>query len=193
MYKKMRAITCVMIISLVICTLYNTYCDVTLGKHTPGTSLIGNDSKEWILEEFGDCKNFDCLLNEMAEFSIDNFNYYVFPELIQHFNFDEFLSNGYTGCCYDFSIWAKTVVLTWAEHNDVTVQAYVLDVKSEVYEDFCHSYNHFTVNGVHYYADFTFLLNIEKHNKTINDYIFKTNCSYRDVAEDFDYIIFNIH
>lgn len=193
MLKKMRASTCVMIIILIACALFNTYHEATLGKDTPGTSLISKESKQWILDEFGQYETFDNLLYGMANFALDNFKYQIFLEAPQHFNFDEFLTNGYRGCCYDFSIWAKMVVLTWAKHNNVDVTAYVFDVKHLKYENFSHSYNHFIVNGVQYHADFTYLLNIEKYNLSIATYIFKTNCDYKEVAKNFEYVIFGIH
>ncbi len=191
--KIFKIVACALVVVLLVGMVYNNYTEVKNGEETISTALIDDESRVWIIDIFGHCETIDELLFDMGLFAKGNFNYFVFNEPLQHFNFDEFLNNNYTGCCYDFSVWAKIIVLTWAGLKEIAVRSYVIDVMIDNRKDITHSYNHFVVGDNQYYADFTCIATTKRGDWQISDYIYKTDFNYKEIAERYNYKIFNIH
>lgn len=177
MRKVYKIIACMLVLSLFSGLVYNNYTEATSGSATAETCLISKQSQQWIEEQFGDCETFESLLFEMMNFAIDNFNYHVYDEKIQHFNYDEFRLNLFKGCCYDFAIFTKTTVQHWSVLKNKDVESYVVDV---VYKDgkTRHSYNYFLVSEndgekILYCVDLTLA---SAHPDKVDNYVYEVTC-----------------
>lgn len=177
MRKVYKIIACMLVLSLFSGLVYNNYTEATSGSATAETCLISKQSQQWISEQFGDCETFEELLKALTDFSKKNFNYHIFDEAIQHFNFDELRLNGFKGCCYDYAIFAKTTVNYWSILKNKDIKSYVVDV---VFKDgkTRHSYNYFFVSENDgkeklYCVDLTLA---SSHPDKIDDYVYEVTC-----------------
>ena len=162
-----------LVLSIFSGLVYNNYTEAKNGSATAETCLISKQSQQWIEEQFGDCETFEELLDEMTKFSINNFNYYVFDEKLQHFNFDELRLNGFKGCCYDYAIFAKTTVNYWSILKNKGIESHVVDAVCKGGER--HSYNYFLTieNNRLYCVDLT-LASTRPDKADI--YVYKVTC-----------------
>ena len=165
-----------LVLSLFTGLVYNNYTEAKNGSATAETCLISKQSQQWISEQFGDCETFEELLKALTDFSKKNFNYHIFDEAIQHFNFDELRLNGFKGCCYDYAIFAKITVNYWSILKNKDIKSYVVDV---VYKDgkTRHSYNYFFVSENDgeeklYCVDLT----LASYHPNVDNYVYEVIC-----------------
>ena len=123
-----------------------------------GVCEISADSKEWIIDNFGDCDTPEELMTGLLRFAICEFTYEDMGYfLIQTANFDKFIGeNDFHGVCFEFSVFAKTVALVWAEDKGVALSAYICNVwywKGGKRQG--HSFNYFEFDGKTVYLDLT--------------------------------------
>lgn len=123
-----------------------------------GVCEISADSKEWIIDNFGDYETPDELMTGLLHFAITEFTYENMGYfLIQTANFDKFIGeNNFHGVCFEFSVFAKTVALVWAEEKGLPLKAFICNVwywKGGKRQG--HSYNYFEFDGRTVYLDLT--------------------------------------
>ena len=152
-----RSVVCVLLVGCTVCSVWVLRKSQTDGRYSDVCGRISPEAREWINERFGSCPTFEELLRQLDVFAIENFKYESIPLFmgyLQTFDLDRFLfgKNQFEGLCFDFSCWVKDCVLVWADKNDISVKAYVLDVKGNNY---AHSYNVFFYEGGTYTLDVT--------------------------------------
>ncbi|MBR5202567.1 MAG: hypothetical protein IKW45_04820 [Clostridia bacterium] len=173
MRKAYKIIACVLVISIFVALVYNNYGEAISGSYTAETCLISKQSQQWIEEQFGDCETFEELLKELTDFSINNFNYYIYDEKIQHFNYDELRLNGFKGCCYDYAIFTKSTVNYWSILKKQNIKSYVVDV---IFKDgeTRHSYNYFLTNENKLYC--VDLTSVSSRPAKVDTYVYEVTC-----------------
>jgi len=168
-----RSLTVLLLIALVFGMFTNYLQERTAGRYTGATSLMSNASKEWIIDTFGENESFEELLDDMTVFVCENFVYdvnYMHNEPVQWFDFGRFKNDNWRGVCFDFSNWAKVVVLEWSSFKNVGVQCYIVDVNPKTVGESGHSYNYFIYNDDTFYVDYTALLREYNRGKAYNMY-----------------------
>lgn len=113
-------------------------------------------SQAWVLENFGFYETLPELLDGLSAFACENFVYDKmtwFPN--QHFIFDRFVfEKEFYGVCYDFSCFAKCVILQWSQAKSRDdVQVFVYDVRLK--NGSPHSYNIVQEDGATWYICLT--------------------------------------
>ncbi len=150
-----------LVVVLSLITVLTTFA-VTLTQNASGgyngICEISRDSKEWIIDNFGDYETPDELMLGLLRFALKEFTYKNMGYfLIQTADFDRFIGeNDFHGVCFEFSVFAKTVALVWAEEKGVGIKAFICNVwywKGGKRQG--HSYNYFEYNGKTFYLDLT--------------------------------------
>ena len=161
MKKFARILLTAVVVVLSCLTIFST-CAVGINQNASGgfSSVcdISRESKDWILENFREYETADELMNGMLRFALKEFTYKDMGYfLIQTANFDKFIGeNDFHGVCFEFSVFAKTVALVWAEEKGVDMKAYICNVwywKGGKRQG--HSYNYFEYDGDTVYLDLT--------------------------------------
>lgn len=156
-------------------------------------TTITDESREWILDQFGDCRTIPELLTEMDHFAAENFTY-GFPrkQILQNFWLDTFLfEDDFLGVCFDFSCFAKCVVLVWKEaHQRDDVQVYVYDVRTK---NGGHSYNFIMEDGHTWFLCLTTDVTRASKGQKLQGPIEITGETPREYAQRYDEHIYNIN
>lgn len=157
--KALKVLLCV-VLALALAASLTLSWMATLRQNRSGgysaASPMTEQSKVWILENFGHYETLPDLLDGLTNFACKNFVYDKmtwFPN--QHFIFDRFVfEKAFHGVCYDFSCFAKCVVLQWQAARDrEDVQVFVYDVRLK--DGSPHSYNIVHEDGAVWYICLT--------------------------------------
>ena len=143
------------------------------GSYTVSLQLLTQEDKDWIFDTFGDCNTVEELLTAMESFVADNFVYKssLLNQIpLQSFCFGKFRKN-FTGVCFDFSCFAKTVCIVWAENKNIDIKCYVIDCELENKQ--AHSYNYLVTADKTYYMDFTQYNTLAKKGKSTDGTVFE--------------------
>ena len=169
---KFKSITAIVVSLLLIltavCGMVFTYTQNYDGRYT-GIYNLSESDKEWVVEQFGDCTDIECLLNCVEEYALENFEYDTpKKQMFQHFDFRDTVSTN-KGICFDFSCFLKSCCLVWSEHTNTELKVYVVDVcKRKNILAPHHSYNVVMMpDGKNYYIDLTNDLALNKKGKDI--------------------------
>ena len=165
---------CLILAILIIASMFATFsAERKRGSYTVSLQLLTHHDKDWIIDTFGDCNTVEELLNSMESFVANNFIYKssMLNQIpLQSFRFGKFRKN-FTGVCFDFSCFAKTVCVVWAEYKNIDVKCYVIDCKLENKQ--AHSYNYLVTADKTYYMDLTQFNTLAKTGKPTDGTIFE--------------------
>ena len=160
--QKFKNLTAVLLaVAVIFTSAFTVFACITqnTGGGYNGLCDISASSKEWILENFGDCPDTESLLLRMSDFAVENFTYELQTYLIfQVADFDSFIaSKNFYGMCFEFAVFAKTVALVWAEERGEELKAHICNTYyyDKQGEKQAHSYNFFAVGERCYYLDLT--------------------------------------
>ena len=171
--KKVLNIICFILAVLIVASMFMTYnAEREKGSYTVSLQLLTQQDKDWIIDNFGDCNTVEELLNSMELFVAENFIYNssILNQIpLQSFRFGKFRRN-FTGVCFDFSCFVKTVCIVWAESNNIDVKCYVIDCELENKQ--AHSYNYLVTADKTYYMDFTQFNTLVKKGKLTDGTVF---------------------
>ena len=174
MKKRVLNVLCLILAILIIASMFVTFNEEReKGSYTVSMQLLTQEDKAWIIGEFGDCNTVEELLNSMESFVTDNFIYKssILNQIpLQSFHFGKFRRD-YTGVCFDFSCFAKTVCIVWAENKNIDVKCYVIDCELENKQ--AHSYNYLVTADKTYYMDFTQYNTLDKKGKSTDGTVFE--------------------
>ena len=174
MKKRVLNVLCLILAILIIASMFATFnAEREKGSYTVSLQLLTQQDKEWIIGEFGDCNTIEELLSSIESFVADNFIYkssVINQILLQSFRFGKFRKN-FTGVCFDFSCFVKTVCIVWAENKNIDVKCYVIDCELENKQ--AHSYNYLVTADKTYYMDFTQYNTLAKKGKSTDGTVFE--------------------
>ena len=156
-------------------------------------TTVTEQSQTWILEQFGHCQTVPELLNELDQFAVAHFTYgYPRKQILQNFWLDTFIfEDDFLGVCFDFSCFAKCVVLVWKEaHRRDDVQAYVYDVHTKKGG---HSYNFIMEDGHTWFLCLTTDVTLASEGKKLQGIIEITGEAPKEYASRYNERVFNIH
>ena len=172
--KKVLNIICLIMAVLIVASMFMTYnAEREKGSYTVSLQLLTRQDKDWIIETFGDNNTVEELLNSMESFVADNFNYKssVINQIpLQSFRFGKFRKD-FTGVCFNFSCFVKTVCIVWAESKNINIKCYVIDCELNTKQ--AHSYNYLVIADKTYYMDFTQFNTLAKKGKSTDGTIFE--------------------
>ena len=193
--KAIRSITTVvvslMLILTVVCGMVFTYTQNYGGRYT-GIYNLSESDKEWVIEQFGDCTDIECILNCVEDYALENFEYDTpKKQVFQHFDFRDTITTN-KGICFDFSCFLKSCCLVWSEYTNTELKVYVVDVCRNLLAPH-HSYNVVTMpDGTNYYIDLTTDLSRFKKGKEPNGIeVFYT--SIKTYAAQYGETVLNYH
>ena len=173
MMKRVLNALCLILAVLIIASMFATFnAEREKGLYTVSLQLLTQEDKGWIIGEFGDCNTVEELLNSMELFVAENFIYKssILNQIpLQSFRFGKFRKD-FTGVCFDFSCFAKTVCIVWAESKNIDIKCYVIDC--ELSNNQAHSYNYLVTADKTYYMDFTQFNTLAKKGKSTDGTIF---------------------
>lgn len=171
--KKVLNIICLIMAVLIVASMFMTYnAEREKGSYTVSLQLLTQKDKDWIIDTFGDSNTVEELLSSMELFVTNNFVYKssVINQIpLQSFHFGKFRRD-FTGVCFDFSCFVKTVCVVWAESKNIDVKCYVIDCKLENKQ--AHSYNYLVTDDRTYYMDFTQFNTLVKKGKPTDGTVF---------------------
>ena len=164
---------CLILAILIIASMFATFsAERKRGSYTVSLQLLTQQDKNWIIDTFGDYNTVEELLSSMELFVINNFVYKssVINQIpLQSFHFGKFRRD-FTGVCFDFSCFAKTVCIVWAENKNIDVKCYVIDCELENKQ--AHSYNYLVTADKTYYMDFTQYNTLAKKGQSTDGTVF---------------------
>lgn len=156
--RGLRLVLCLTMICLFAVAINCTRAQNCAGGYSAATAISEKD-KEWVCDRFGGCESIECLLLCIEDYAVQNFNYDKSKiPLFQHFDFRDLIDSN-QGICFDFAVWCKVCCLVWADYNDISLKAYVVDVEYDFFKP-RHSYNVIQLpDGRSFYIDITNSIN----------------------------------
>lgn len=153
-----RALAVVVVALTLFATLFVCHTQNVSGGFS-AVCEVGDEAKAWVAENFFQFDTVDALMDGMLGFALSNFTYDNdgYP-LIQTADFDRFIfDDSFHGVCFEFSVFAKTVALLWAEEKGVDMKAYICNVwyLNKQNKRVGHSYNYFEYDQKTVYLDLT--------------------------------------
>ena len=190
-------IVCCTILAIAMATSFALSAITSTQQKTSGgysaLTTITEHSQEWILDQFGHCQTIPELLDEIDRFAAENFTY-GFPrkQILQNFWLDTFIfEDKFLGVCFDFSCFAKCVVLVWKEARQRDdVEAYVYDVRTE---GGAHSYNFIVEEDHTWFICLTTDVTRASKGKALIGAIEITGETPREYTQRYNEHIYNIH
>lgn len=197
--KTVRCILTLLLCLTLVGTCFMTFSQIGRQNRSGAYSSvtpITTENKQWILKNFGDCSDIECLILCVDKYAVENFHYdYNKIPIFQHFDFGELITRK-SGICFDFACFFKNCCLVWAEHNDIDLKAFVVDIKYKNKSIFSpgHAYSVVQMsNGKNYYCDITSdIYKVQQEGKQPFGFeIFSEGIT--DYAARYDELLFGLH
>lgn len=160
----MRIVKCILSVLLclsLVATFFVGFSSVSRQNNSGANSsvtTITDADREWIIDHFGGCADIECLMLCVEDYAVRNFQYdHDKSTLFQHFNFRDLVDSG-KGICFDFACFFKNCCKIWAEHNNIDLEVYVVNIKYKHKSFFASGHSYSVVqmpNEKNYYIDLT--------------------------------------